>query len=167
MTDLKTIEGKFKGAVSSLDGLWSEIQTYIDNSAGEAQKELTKLRADYNAMESKYNEAKNKVDHIEGQLNETVKRLEDMSKTTSKGVNAMQLLDVYLVLMEQVFESGPHVRLLLMLHGDKEEYSMSDLTTASGITGIQVRQALHELRNAGILEYDDETQIAKLKTKFL
>lgn len=167
MTDLKTIEDKFKGAVSSLDGLWSDIQTYIDNAAGEAQAELTKLRADYKDMEGKYNEAKDKVDHIEGQLNETVKRLEDMSKTTSKGVSAMQLLDVYLVLMEQVFESGPHVRLLLMLHGDKEEYSLNDLTTASGITGIQVRQALHELRNAGILDYDDETQLAKLKQRFL
>jgi transcription initiation factor IIE alpha subunit len=90
-----------------------------------------------------------------------------MSKTTSKGVDAMQLLDVYLVLMEQVFESGPHVRLLLMLHGDSEQFTLNDLTTASGISAIQVRQALFELRNANVLDFDDETQIVKLKQRFL
>jgi DNA-binding IscR family transcriptional regulator len=69
--------------------------------------------------------------------------------------------------MEQVFESGPHVRLLLMLHGDADEYKLNDLSQASGISAIQVRQAMFELRNAGVVTYNDETQVVALTQRFL
>lgn len=167
MTDLSSIENKFTKSLDDMKSSWSEVQKLVENIRSDANSEYTKLKADHEDLQGKYKEAKSKLDHIEGQLEETVGRLESMSKTTSKGVDAMQLLDVYLVLMEQVFESGPHVRLLLMLHGDSEQFTLNDLTTASGISAIQVRQALFELRNANVLDFDDETQIVKLKQRFL
>ncbi len=167
MADINSIETKFNKSLEDIQSSWGDIQKLVENIRSDANSEYTKLKADHEDLKGKYEEAKTKVDHIEGQLAETVGRLETMSKTTSKGVNAMELLDVYLVLMEQVFESGPHVRLLLMLHGDAEQYTLSDLTTASGISAIQVRQALFELRNANILDFDDETQVATLKQRFL
>ena len=167
MADLNAIENKFNKSLDDIKSSWSDVQKLVDNIQADANSEYVKLKADHEDLKTKYDEAKSKIDHIEGQLSETVGRLESMSKTTSKGVNAMELLDVYLVLMEQVFESGPHVRLLLMLHGDAETYTLSDLTTASGISAIQVRQALFELRNASILDFDDKTQIATLKQRFL
>ena len=167
MTDLSSIDNKFTKSLDDMKSSWSEVQELVENIRSDANSEYTKLKADHEDLKGKYEEAKSKLDHIEGQLAETVGRLESMSKTTSKGVNAMQLLDVYLVLMEQVFESGPHVRLLLMLHGDAETYTLNDLKTASGISAIQVRQALFELRNANVLDFDDETQIVKLKQRFL
>ncbi|MHA2276441.1 MAG: hypothetical protein ACXAC2_11760 [Candidatus Kariarchaeaceae archaeon] len=167
MTDLSSIENKFTKSIEDIQASWSDVQKLVDNIRSDANSEYDKLKVDHDELKEKYTEAKSKIDHIEGQLAETVGRLESMSKTTSKGVNAMELLDVYLVLMEQVFESGPHVRLLLMLHGDADQYTLTDLTTASGISGIQVRQALFELKNANVLEFDDETQIVKLKQRFL
>ncbi|MHA2028773.1 MAG: hypothetical protein ACW99Q_05235 [Candidatus Kariarchaeaceae archaeon] len=167
MTDLSSIENKFTKSIEDIQASWSDVQKLVDNIRSDANSEYDKLKVDHDELKEKYTEAKSKRDHIEGQLAETVGRLESMSKTTSKGVNAMELLDVYLVLMEQVFESGPHVRLLLMLHGDADQYTLTDLTTASGISGIQVRQALFELKNANVLEFDDETQIVKLKQRFL
>lgn len=167
MADLNAIENKFNKSLDDIKSSWSDVQKLVENIQADANSEYVKLKADHEDLKTKYDEAKSKIDHIEGQLSETVGRLESMSKTTSKGVNAMELLDVYLVLMEQVFESGPHVRLLLMLHGDAETYTLSDLTTASGISAIQVRQALFELRNANILDFDDETQVATLKQRFL
>ena len=167
MTDLNSIETKFTKSIDDMKSSWSEVQKLVENIRSDANSEYTKLKADHGDLQDKYKEAKSKLDHIEGQLAETVGRLESMSKTTSKGVNAMQLLDVYLVLMEQVFESGPHVSLLLMLHGDSPTFTLTDLTTASRISAIQVRQALFELRNANVLDFDDETQIVKLKQRFL
>ncbi|OLS28219.1 MAG: hypothetical protein HeimC2_08740 [Candidatus Heimdallarchaeota archaeon LC_2] len=167
MADINSIETKFTKSLEDIQSSWTDIQKLVENVRADANSEYTKLKSDHVDLKSKYDEAKSKLDHIEGQLAETVGRLETMSKTTSKGVNAMELLDVYLVLMEQVFESGPHVRLLLMLHGDSEKFTLNDLTTASGISGIQVRQALFDLRNAKILDYDDETQEVTLKQRFL
>lgn len=167
MADINSIETKFTKSLEDIQSSWTDIQKLVENVRADANSEYTKLKSDHDNLKSKYDEAKSKLDHIEGQLAETVGRLESMSKTTSKGVNAMELLDVYLVLMEQVFESGPHVRLLLMLHGDAEKYTLKDLTTASGISAIQVRQALFELRNAKVLDYDDETQEVTLNQRFL
>ena len=167
MADINSIETKFTKSLEDIQSSWTDIQKLVENVRADANSEYTKLKSDHVDLKSKYDEAKSKLDHIEGQLAETVGRLESMSKTTSKGVNAMELLDVYLVLMEQVFESGPHVRLLLMLHGDSPTYTLSDLTTASGISAIQVRTALFELRNAKVLDYDDETQEVTLKQRFL
>jgi seryl-tRNA synthetase len=167
MTDLSSIENKFTKSIEEIQASWSDVQKLVENIRSDANSEYDKLKVEHDDLKGKYTEAKSKIDHIEGQLAETVERLESMSKTTSKGVSAMELLDVYLVLMEQVFESGPHVRLLLMLHGDAEQYTLSDLTTASGISAIQVRQAVFELRNANVLEFNDETQVVKLKQRFL
>ena len=144
MTDLNSIESKFNQSITDLKSSWGDVQKLVENIREDANSEFAKLKEDHEDLKDKYEEAKSKLDHIEGQLAETVGRLESMSKTTSKGVNAMELLDVYLVLMEQVFESGPHVRLLLMLHGDAETYTLSDLTTASGISAKIGRASCRE-----------------------
>jgi transcription initiation factor IIE alpha subunit len=128
---------------------------------------MNKLRQDNLELQKKYQEAQSKIDKIENQLQSTVDQLESLSKTKAKGIDAMQLLDIYLVLMENVFESQAETSLLLMLHGDKEEYTLEELTTATGISGVKVRQAIFSLRNSGVVEYNDETQIVKLVRRFL
>lgn len=167
----------FKQSIDNVNNSWKQLMDQITQN----RKELDELRdkfsgtqaildekdKSYKELEVKYNKAQSKVDHIESQLSDTVERLESISKAKRKDIDALQLLDIYLVLMEQVFESGPHVRLLLMLHGDADEYSLTDLSSASGISAIQVRQAMFELRNAGVVTYNDETQIVTLVRRFL
>lgn len=139
------------------------LQMQINNQSAKIQ-ELTTERDE---LQSKYIAAKNKIDNIESQLSNTVSSLEQLSKEKDKKVDTLKLLDVYLVLMEQVFETKPHVRLLLMLHGDKEEYSLSELTSGSGIAPLQVKQAMFDLRNTGVVDYNEDTDMVKLKMRFL
>jgi predicted nucleic acid-binding Zn-ribbon protein len=143
------MDNKFKTSVESITSIWNSLFQQLKQSQTEVsdmkekfadtQATLDNKDAAYKELEGKYNEAKSKIDHIESQLSDTVGRLESLSKAKVKDVDAMQLLDIYLVLMEQVFESGPHVRLLLMLHGDAEEFKLNDLARVT----MTIRKLLH------------------------
>ncbi len=161
------LDDKFNQSMNTMSNVWKELSDKLSQFDKDNQEALSKKDVAYTELETKYKEAKAKVDHIESQLQDTVNRLESISKTKASDIDALQLLDIYLVLMEQVFESGPHVRLLLMLHGDADEYKLNDLSQASGISAIQVRQAMFELRNAGVVTYNDETQVVALTQRFL
>lgn len=171
------LEDKFSDSIEKINLAWKDVTNQLTQS----NKEIAEMKekfADSQAimdqkdkafkeLEVKYNEAQSKVDHIESQLAQNINKLDSISKAKRKDIDALQLLDIYLVLMEQVFESGAHVRLLLMLHGDADEYSLTDLARASGISPIAIRQAMFELRNANIVNFDEETQIITLKQRFL
>jgi chromosome segregation ATPase len=153
---LSPLKEKFNSAINDLE---KQLSNHL-NEMSQKIKEVDDWKA-------KYQEAQSKVEHIENQLSNTVKKLEEMNKEQSKEINALELLDVYLILMEQVFESAPHVRLLLMLHGEKDEYTVNELVQGSGIGGLNVKKAIHELRNANVLEFDEENEIVKLRSRFL
>jgi uncharacterized coiled-coil DUF342 family protein len=161
------LNSKFEGIINDLQKLWKEASLNFEKSQEQVQTEISKLHEEKDQLMQKYQEAQSKIDKIENQLQSTVDQLESLSKSKAKGIDAMQLLDIYLVLMENVFESQAETSLLLMLHGDKEEYKLDELTMATGISGVKVRQAVFTLRNSGVVEYNDETQVVKLIRRFL
>ena len=115
----------------------------------------------------KIGKSQGKLTHIEDQLKSTVAQMEEFSKGQKKDIDALQLLDIYLVLMGEVFSAASHVRLLFILHGEKEEYTMTELTKASGYPGLQVRTSIHELRNAKIVDLNEDTATVKLINRFM
>ncbi|MHA2501374.1 MAG: hypothetical protein ACXAE3_00690 [Candidatus Kariarchaeaceae archaeon] len=161
------MDREFKVTANKLQEQWNMLRDRYASLEADQLAEVNRLQAEKDELQQKYDEAKSKIDKIEGQLANTLSQMDSLSKTTDKGIDAMQLLDLYLVLMDNVYESSMHTRLLIILHGAKESYTYNELTTAAGMSGVQVRQALFELRNAGIVDYDEETQVAKLVTKFM
>jgi len=164
---LEDLNSKFKKEVNGLQNTWETAINQLKANEEDMNKELDQIRKEKAELQEKYDSAQSKIDKIEGQLANTIDQMKSMSKATDKGIDAMQLLDVYLVLMENVFESQVHTRLLIMLHGAKETYTLKELTKAAGISGIQVRQAVFDLRNAGILDFNEETEEITLKMRFL
>ncbi len=160
-------ENKFMGAINELQQVWKDIETEFEGANRELSQQIEQLKKEKDALSKKYIEAQNKIDHIETQLQSTVEQLEKVSNSTKKDVDALKLLDIYLVLMGDVFNSAAHVRLLFILHGEKDEYTLEELVKASGMSGIEVRKALFELRNANIVTYNDDTQTAKIIQRFL
>lgn len=177
MSEIRELDAKFNQSVQNLNTAWKKISDQLVKSQKEnadlkekfsdTQLILDQKDKDHKELEEKYKIAKAKVDRIESQLQENIDKMASISKAKRKDIDALQLLDIYLVLMEQVFESASHVRLLLMLHGDADEYNINDLGRASGIAALQIKQAMFELRNAGVVEYNEETQIVRLKQRFL
>ena len=72
------------------------------------------------------------------------------------------LLKIYTVLIEKIFSGFAHFRILDNLHGSKETMTRDELKKATGIGGAFVLKALNELHRIGLLEYDMDTDRAKL-----
>jgi DNA repair exonuclease SbcCD ATPase subunit len=104
-------------------------------------------------------------------LQSDLKRMSSVAKDLGqKEFNFQQVqavLSIYMVLLEQVWQSQPHFKVLYLLHGQRSEMSRQDLTKASGISAAMVLRALFELRNANLVYYDENTGMAKLVRRFL
>jgi Mn-dependent DtxR family transcriptional regulator len=69
--------------------------------------------------------------------------------------------------MEEIYQTKPHVRIIYVLHGDREEMNRKDIAAATGIGGAIVLNALYELDKAKIIKYDENTGMAKLVKRIL
>lgn len=75
------------------------------------------------------------------------------------------LLSITMLLIEEIWQGQPHYRILLTLHGDKEEMTRDEIKTTTGISGAFVLRAVHELANIGVLDYDEDRSMVKLKRR--
>jgi hypothetical protein len=71
-------------------------------------------------------------------------------------------LAIYRVLIEQIWQSQPHFRVLLLLHGDSDELELDHIKGATGISGAMILHACHELDKVNLITFDPETKKAKL-----
>ena len=75
------------------------------------------------------------------------------------------LLSIYSVLVSEIWQGQPHYRILKILHGDKESMSRDEIKNTTGISGAFVLRAVQELAKVGLIDYDMDTQSAKLKER--
>ena len=75
------------------------------------------------------------------------------------------LLSIYTVLIEKIWQGQPHYRILLTLHGDKEEMTRDEIKNTTGIVGAFVIRAVHELANVDLLQIDEDSGLIKLKQR--
>ena len=75
------------------------------------------------------------------------------------------LLSITQLLISEIWQGQPHYRILLTLHGEKEEMSREHIKNTTGIAGAMVLRAVHELVKIDVLEYDEDTSMVKLKRR--
>ena len=75
------------------------------------------------------------------------------------------LLSIYTVLLEKIFQGQPHFRILMTLHGDREEMTREEIKKTTGIEGAMVLRAVQELDKVELVNYDIDTNMAKLKKR--
>ncbi len=75
------------------------------------------------------------------------------------------LLSIYRVLIEEIWQGQAHFRILHVLHGDKEEMDREELKKSTGISGAFILRSVQELANVDLIDYDENTGIAKLKRR--
>jgi len=75
------------------------------------------------------------------------------------------LLSIYTVLVSEIWQGQPHYRILMTLHGEKEEMTRDQIKTTTGIGGAFVLHSVQELAKVGLVEYDMDTSIVKLKKR--
>jgi chromosome segregation ATPase len=75
------------------------------------------------------------------------------------------LLSIYSVLVSDIWQGQPHYRILMTLHGEKEEMTRDQIKTTTGIGGAFVLHSVQELAKVGLVEYDMDTSTVKLKKR--
>jgi chromosome segregation ATPase len=75
------------------------------------------------------------------------------------------LLSIYTVLVTEIWQGQPHYRILMVLHGQKLTMSREEIKNTTGISGAFVLRAIQELAKVGLVEYDMDTNIVKLKKR--
>lgn len=75
------------------------------------------------------------------------------------------LLSIFRVLVEKIWQGQPHYRILMTLHGEKENMTREELKNTTGIAGAYVLRAVQELANAELVDHDIDTGMVTLRQR--
>jgi DNA repair exonuclease SbcCD ATPase subunit len=142
-----------------------------EERANSAESELETLRSD-TTKDSEIEELRQERDELRSEMDEINSKLERVSelyRETSaekeklqEKVDVSDLLAIYIILIENIFGGKPHARVLYTLHNTKSAITRKNIEASTGIMATAVMKAIHDLRNADLVSYDEETQEVKL-----
>jgi len=153
-----------------------------------AETELTMIKAELESMTAKANDAESSkneaVDAIRAErdelrkemneINEQLGRVSELYREASaekealaEKVDVSDLLAIYITLIETVFYGKPHARILYTLHDVKTAISRKNIASSTGIMPAAVLKAVHDLANANLVKYDENTQDVELTKDIL
>ena len=92
---------------------------------------------------------------------------QEISKEKTEVKNISNLLKIYVTLLEEVFYGRPHARILWLLHETKETMTREELNKTLGFQPAVILRAIQELRNAGLVSYNEDTGEVVLKKRIL
>lgn len=152
-----------------------ELRTTKDNAESKLrtlEEESEKLRTAAAEAESAKSEAvetlqkerddlKAEMDQITSQLSRVSELYREASAEKEKlqeKVDVSDLLAIYITLIETVFGGKPHARVLYTLHDVGAAITRKNIEASTGIMATAVMKAIHDLRNADLVSYDDNSQ---------
>jgi len=147
-------EEKFKDLHEKL-GKALEAVKETEESKGE---EIRKLRESNAAMSSKLKD-------IETQMSKLSKTYQELAGKQVEALDVRELLAIYVTLLEQVFEGRPHAKILWLLHGKKATMTRAEINNASGVQPAIVLKSIHDLANANLINYNEDTQELGVKRR--
>ena len=99
------------------------------------------------------------------ELSKFMKVAEEAGEAEYNFERVRALLSIYTVLVSEIWSGQAHYRIILTLHGDKEEMTRDELKTTLGIGGAFVLHSVQELAKVGLVEYDMDTSTVRLKER--
>jgi hypothetical protein len=102
---------------------------------------------------------------IQEQLSKISKMYQELSTKRDEAIDVRELLSIYIVLLEEVFQGRPHAKILFLLHGDRAQLNREAITKASGVQPAVVLKSIHDLAAANLVKYDMEQQTVELVRK--
>jgi hypothetical protein len=102
---------------------------------------------------------------VKVELSKFMKVAEEAEETEYNFERVRALLSIYTVLVSEIWAGQAHYRILLTLHGDKEEMTREEIKTTLGIGGAFVLHSVQELAKVGLVEYDMDTTKVRLKER--
>lgn len=165
-TDKREAEEKAWAAEEKVKELMNELET-LKSRADEAESSKTEA---VDAIRTERDELKKEMDEITGQLgrvSELYREASEEKDALQEKVDVSDLLAVYITLIETVFYGKPHARILYTLHDVKTAIPRKNIQTSTGIMPAAVLKAIHDLANADLVKYNEETQEVELAKDIL
>ncbi|MFX1498154.1 MAG: hypothetical protein ACFFBH_11550 [Promethearchaeota archaeon] len=143
------------------------------------EQEKRELEIEKNKLEFEKEEKEQKIGELTGEqlrlldeyknlkieLKKFMKIAQDQEESEYNFERIKALLSITMLLIQEIWQGQPHYRILLTLHGDKEEMTRDEIKNTTGISGAMVLRAVHELANIDVLEYNEDKSLVKLKKR--
>jgi len=148
-----------------------------DKASLESQKQL--LETEKQKLEKEKEEKEEKIGELTSEqlrlldeyknlkieLKKFMKIAQDQEESEFNFERIKALLSITMLLIQEIWQGQPHYRILLTLHGEREEMTREQLKNTTGISGAMVLRAIHELVKIDLVEYDEERSLVKLKKR--
>ncbi len=153
-------ESELESVKESLDAKLKDAEEEIEALKSDTAKEeeIETLRKERDELQAEMDEITGKLERVSELYRETAAEKEKLQEK----VDVSDLLAIYIVLIENIFGGKPHARVLYTLHNTKTAITRKNLEASTGIMPTAVIKAIHDLRNADLISYDDESQEVRL-----
>jgi chromosome segregation ATPase len=159
--------------------LLEEEKTNLETEKKQLEVDKTKLEEETKKLELEKQERDQKIgslteeqiklldeyQKVKVELSKFMKAAEEAEEAEYNFERVRALLSIYTVLVSEIWAGQAHYRILLTLHGDKEEMTRDELKTTLGIGGAFVLHSVQELAKVGLVEYDMDTSKVRLKER--
>jgi len=154
--ELEEKSSKIGTLESSLEEAKNELESLKEESASTTAGKDEKI----NAIIKERDELRAEMDQINSQLAKVSELYRETTAEKDKlaeKVDVSDLLAIYITLIENIFGGKPHARVLYTLHNAKTAITRKNLISSTGIMPTAVTKAIHDLRNADLVKFDEET----------
>ncbi len=150
---------KLAATKEELEGLGARA----DEAESSKKEAVDAIRAERDDLRKEMNDINEQL----GRVSELYREASDEKDALQEKVDVSDLLAVYITLIETVFYGKPHARILYTLHDVKTAIPRKNLQSSTGIQPATVLKAVHDLANADLVKYDEETQEVELAKDIL
>jgi len=147
-----------QNAFNSITDHIKELETKIEAR----DKELDDIKNAAQSLEKEKQSASEKLQQMEREMSELSSVYEELKGRADVQIDIQEVMKLYVILTEQVLNGNAHIKILTLLHGKKEEMRKDELAKASGIQPAAILRSIFDLRNNGLVTYDDNNEKVKL-----
>ncbi len=155
-TEKREAEEKAWAAEEKAQKAEEELETLKSDTAKD--DEIATLKGERDALQAEMDEITGKLERVSELYRETAAEKEKLQEK----VDVSDLLAIYIMLIENIFGGKPHARVLYTLHNTKAAITRKNIEASTGVMPTAVIKAIHDLRNADLVSFDEESQEVKL-----
>ncbi|MHA1907943.1 MAG: hypothetical protein ACW98Y_11655 [Candidatus Thorarchaeota archaeon] len=159
--DLEEMNSKVAQLEQDLQDTKTELTTVKEEAASSTagkDGEIAAIIQERDELKAEMNQINSQLEKVSELYRETSAEKDKLAEK----VDVSDLLAIYILLIEQIFGGKPHARVLYTLHNTKSAITRKNIISSTGIMPTAVTKAIHDLRNADLVTYDDDTQEVKL-----
>ena len=155
---LKLVNQQVQDAFNSIKDYIANLEKKLDNQRTEMESKFSEV----GSLQQEKDSAVEKLKQMEREMSELSSVYEDLKDRKDIEINLQEVMKLYVILTEQVLDGSTHIKILTLLHGAKERMTKEELSKASGIQPAATLRAIFDLRNNGLVEYNEEADKVKL-----